>query len=57
MTPLAIARDAVRAWPRTPWASRATTNALRRGYIPARLQLGDRYLLAREQFVVRKPAP
>lgn len=56
MTPLAIARDAVRAWPRTPWSSRATTNALRRGYIRASLQLGDRYLFAREQFVTRKAA-
>ena len=57
MTPLAIARDAVRAWPRHPMASRATINALRRGYIRARQQLGARYLLAREQFVTRKATP
>lgn len=41
-----LARQAVRAWPRHPLATRQQINALRRGYIRARIILGDRWLLA-----------
>lgn len=41
-----LARQAVRAWPHHSLATRRQTNALRRGYIRARIVLGDRYLLA-----------
>ena len=41
-----LAREAVKAWPRHPLATRQQTNALRRGYIKARVWLGDKWLLA-----------
>ena len=41
-----LARQAVRAWPRHELATRQQVNALRRGYIKARVILGDRWLLA-----------
>lgn len=41
-----LARQSVKAWPRHPLASRQQTNTLRRGYIKARMWLGDRWLLA-----------
>jgi hypothetical protein len=41
-----LARDAVRAWPRHPLATRQQINVIRRGYIKARVTLGDRWLLA-----------
>lgn len=41
-----IARQAVRAWPRHELANQQQIVALRRGYIKARLILGDRWLLA-----------
>jgi len=43
---LQIARQAVKAWPRHSLATREQINALRRGYIKARIILGDRWLLA-----------
>lgn len=43
---LSIARQAVRAWPRHELATKQQTRALQRGYIKARLRLGDRWLLA-----------
>ena len=46
MTAAQLARAAVRAWPRHDLATRQQTNALRRGYIKARIVLGDRWLLA-----------
>lgn len=46
MTSYSIARQAVKAWPRHPLASRQQVNALRKGYIKARKMLGDRWLLA-----------
>ena len=54
---LAIARQAVRAWPRHPLASRAHVRHLRRQFVAKVSLLGDRYLLARAQFVARKGAP
>lgn len=53
----AIARQAIRAWPRHELATRQQIKTLRRGFIRQLQHLGDRYLFAREQFVVRKPAP
>lgn len=41
-----IARQAVKAWPRHDLATKAQIAALRRGYIKARVILGDRWLLA-----------
>jgi hypothetical protein len=41
-----LARQSVKAWPRHPLATRQQTNALRRGYIKARMWLGDKWLLA-----------
>jgi hypothetical protein len=41
-----LARQSVKAWPRHPLATRQQTNALRRGYIKARVWLGDKWLLA-----------
>lgn len=53
---ITLARDAIRAWPRHPLATRQQTTALRRGYIRARLLLGDRYLLSRANYVQRRAA-
>lgn len=46
MTTTALARQAIRAWPRHDLATRQQVRALRIGYIKARRMLGDRYLLA-----------
>lgn len=43
---LSIARQAVRIWKRHDMATKEQTRALQRGYIKARLRLGDRWLLA-----------
>ena len=51
-----LARDAIRAWPKHSLATPAQVRALRRGYIRARLILGDRYLLSRANYVQRRPA-
>lgn len=42
-----LAREAVRVWPRHDLATRKQINTLRRGYIKARIILGDRWLLAK----------
>ena len=44
---LSLARQAVKAWPRHHLATRQQINALRRGYIRARIMLGDKWLLAK----------
>ena len=46
MTTTQLARQAIRAWPRHDLATRQQVRSLRVGYIKARRQLGDRYLLA-----------
>lgn len=51
-----LARDAIRAWPKHSLATPAQVRALRRGYIRARLILGDRYLLSRANYVQRRSA-
>lgn len=51
-----LARDAIRAWPKHSLATAAQVRALRRGYIRARLFLGDRYLLSRANYVQRRTA-
>ena len=42
-----LAREAVKAWPRHDLATKQQTKTLRKGYIKARLWLGDKYLLAK----------
>ena len=46
MSTYQIARDAIKAWPRHELASQKQIFSLRRGYIKARLWLGDRWLLS-----------
>ena len=46
MNTVQLARQAVRAWPRHDLATRQQINTLRRGYIRARVILGERWLLA-----------
>ena len=48
-----IAREAVKAWRHHPLATRQQINSLRRGYIKARMWLGEKWLLANS--VPRKP--
>ena len=50
-----LAREAVKAWPRHDLATKQQTRALRRGYIKARLWLGDKWLLAKP--IERREAP
>lgn len=49
-----LARQAIRAWPRHEFATRKQIKTLRRGFIRQVQQLGDRYLLARAQYVGRR---
>lgn len=51
---MTLARQSVKTWPRHELATRQQTNALRRGWIKAVAQLGDKWLLARANFVQRK---
>lgn len=42
-----IIKDAVKAWPKHEMATRKQTKTLRKGYVKARIWLGDKYLLAK----------
>lgn len=46
MTTIALARQAVRIYPRTDYTDRKTVNTLRRGWIRQIQYLGDKWLLA-----------
>lgn len=48
MTSMKLARDAIRAYPRTDYSARSAVNHLRRQYIKARQALGDRWILAKK---------
>jgi len=47
MTTTALARQAVRLYPRTEYCERRAVNALRRGWIRQVLYLGDKWLIAK----------
>lgn len=51
-----LARRAVRAYPRTPLASRELTNHLRRAWMAKVSEMGDKWLLHPSNFVQRKQA-
>lgn len=51
---IALARQAVRLYPRSAYTDRRAVNALRRGWVRQILYLGDKWLLA--QSVPRKVA-
>jgi hypothetical protein len=44
---IALARQAVRLYPRTPYTERRAVNTLRRGWIRQITYLGDKWLLAK----------
>lgn len=47
-TDITLARQAIRAYPRTEYTDREAVRHLRRCYIKARMMLGDRWLLANQ---------
>jgi len=51
-----LIRHAIRVWPRHELATKQQVNHLRREYIRKVQMLGDRYLLARANFVERRAA-
>ena len=42
-----LLRESIKVWPRNEIATRQQINTLRRGWIKARLWLGDKWLLAK----------
>lgn len=53
---MSLARHAVRIYPRHVFASRKATNHLRREWLKKVELLGDRWVLARANFIQRRAA-